>query len=83
MKTFKGRDRGWFYVDELCRDMEKKNLDSKGCGRGGGPVELWSDQSGGEIQRQKPGTKEKGWMAECMLGRELRHSRKMEANTGG
>lgn len=44
MKTFKGRARGWFYADQLCRDIEKENLDSslRDVGRAG----VWADQSG-------------------------------------
>lgn len=52
-------------------------------GGAGGPVELWSDRCGWETQRQQPGTKEKGWVAECMPGRGLGHLRKMEANASG
>lgn len=36
MKTFKGRARGWFYADQLCRVAKKENLDSEGCGEGEG-----------------------------------------------
>lgn len=60
MKTFKGKAQGWFYADGLCRDVEKENLVSEGVGGAGGPAELWSDQSGGETERQQPGAEEKG-----------------------
>lgn len=63
MKTFKGRARGWFYADQLCRAAKKENLDSEGCGDGEGPAGSHSDKSPeAGVQRQQPGTQERdGW----------------------
>lgn len=60
MKTFKGKARGWFYVDGFCGDMEKENLVSEGVGGAGGLQSSGLTDLVGETEREQPGAEEKG-----------------------